>query len=81
MIKEYCNLIGKETPLVTSKKSEKSQILQSLDDDLHARHLSYQLISSSNTNEQKILQFDCLRDTPGHTHPKVVASDATMQRN
>ena len=39
---------------------------------------SYQLISSRDTDDQRIPQFDWNRGTPGYTQLKVVVSGATF---
>ena len=41
------------------------------------RH-KYQLIPKRDTDEQRILEFDCTTDTPGYIQAKVVVLDATF---
>ena len=61
VIKESCNLIGREAQLATPTKQMtthnqkwKSQLLTSLGDYFRAKNLRYQLILSSHFDNQKI---------------------------
>ena len=41
------------------------------------KNLRYQLIPSRDNDDQRIMQSDWTRDTPDHTQPKAVVSNAT----
>ena len=58
MIKESCNLIGKEAKLATPNQNRKSQLLPFFDDYLHAKIIRSQLIPSRGIDDQRIMQFD-----------------------
>ena len=45
-------------------------MLPSLDDCLHTKNLRYQLVLSGFIADKRILQFDWMRDTTGHTQSK-----------
>ena len=53
-------------------------MLLSLDDDLRANNLKYQLISFGDTGDQRILQSDWTKEITSHTQPKVIALHATF---
>lgn len=58
MIKESCNLIGKEAKLATPNQNRKSQVLPFFDDYLHAKIIRSQLIPSRGIDDQRIMEFD-----------------------
>ena len=55
-------------------------LLSCLDGHLCAKNIRYKLIPSKDIDEQRILQSDWIRGTPGHTQSKVVVSYATFPR-
>ena len=54
-------------------KNKWSHFLLYLGDYLHAKNLQYQLISSKDIYDQKILQSDWMRSKSGQTQPKKVS--------
>ena len=84
-IRESCNLIEHEAHMVTLNQRYwysdtqilKSQILVSFDDHLHAKNIRYQMITSTDVDDQRILQSDLTRGTTGHSQPKVVVVSDT----
>ena len=53
MIKESCNLIGREAQLATPNQKRYSQMLPSFDNEHHAKEMRYQLILSRDIDDQR----------------------------